>query len=241
MFAVAAAGTVTVPAFTSWNAAVGPDVVVSERSPNVILALADAVGPRYRALVLTATMTGLRLGELLALRRRHVDLLHATITVTEQLYELADGRQRFGPPKSDAGRRTVAMPSQVVVELNAHLQAFSQSGRDGFVFTSPEGAALRRGNFRTRVWIPAVRSCALEHLRFHDLRHTGNTLAAATGASTRELMARMGHSSPRAALLYQHATRERDRVIADALGTLLDAAAPTSSVATVRRVRPTAD
>jgi integrase len=52
---------------------------------------------------------------------------------------------------------------------------------------------------------------------FHDLRHSGNTLAAASGASTRELMTRMGHSSMRAALLYQHATRERDREIADAI------------------------
>lgn len=53
--------------------------------------------------------------------------------------------------------------------------------------------------------------------RIHDLRHTGNTLAAATGASTKELMARMGHASPRAALIYQHATRDRDVVIAKAL------------------------
>lgn len=57
----------------------------------------------------------------------------------------------------------------------------------------------------------------MEGFRFHDLRHTGNTLAAASGASTKELMARMGHASPRAALIYQHATRERDDVIARAL------------------------
>jgi integrase len=52
---------------------------------------------------------------------------------------------------------------------------------------------------------------------FHDLRHTGNNLAAASGASTRELMHRMGHGSMRAALIYQHATDERNREIADAL------------------------
>lgn len=55
-------------------------------------------------------------------------------------------------------------------------------------------------------------------LHFHDLRHTGGTLAAATGATLRELMARLGHSSTRAALIYQHATRDRDPVIARALG-----------------------
>jgi integrase len=57
----------------------------------------------------------------------------------------------------------------------------------------------------------------LDELRFRDLPHTGNTLAAATGASTKELMTRMGHASPRAALIYQHAGEERDRVIAEAL------------------------
>ena len=54
-------------------------------------------------------------------------------------------------------------------------------------------------------------------LHFHDLRHTGNTLAASSGASTRDLMARMGHDSMNAALIYQHATSEADRAIADAL------------------------
>jgi integrase len=61
----------------------------------------------------------------------------------------------------------------------------------------------------------------LEGFHFHDLRHTGNTLAAATGASTKELMARMGHASPRAALIYQHATKDRDAAIASALSKVI--------------------
>jgi integrase len=205
-----------------------------------VLALADAVGPRYRALILTATMTGLRLGELLALRRRHVDMLHAEITVTEQLHELSDGRQIFGPPKSAAGQRTVTIPPPVVAELEAHLAQFADPGVDGFVFTAPGGGTIRRSNFRNRVWLPAVKATGVEHLRFHDLRHTGNTLAAATGASTRELMARMGHSSSRAALIYQHATRERDQAIAAALGQLIDAASP-EGVAPVQPLRRDGD
>jgi integrase len=175
------------------------------------------------------------LGELLALRRRCVDLLHGVITVTEQLQELANGRQRFGPPKTEAGRRTVAIPAALVKELEAHLAQFSERGPDGFVFTAPNGGPMRRGNFRKRVWLPAVNATGLEQFRFHDLRHTGNTLAAATGASTRELMARMGHASPRAALIYQHATRERDEVIAEALGELLEKASPPAA-SPVRRL-----
>jgi len=87
------------------------------------------------------------------------------------------------------------------------------------VFTSPEGAPLRR-NFRQRVWLPALRAAALPVIHFHDLRHTGNTLAASTGAGLRELMDRMGHSTARAAMVYLHATDERQRAIADALNEL---------------------
>ena len=61
---------------------------------------------------------------------------------------------------------------------------------------------------------------------FHDLRHTGNNLAAASGASTRELMYRMGHGSMRAALIYQHATNQRDREIADSLQKLIEGNQP---------------
>jgi len=77
---------------------------------------------------------------------------------------------------------------------------------------------MRRSSFNPRVgWMNAVEAIGATGLHFHDLRHTGNTLAAATGVSTRGLMARMGHDSMNAAIIYQHATREADRVIADAL------------------------
>jgi integrase len=76
---------------------------------------------------------------------------------------------------------------------------------------------LRRNNFRV-LWAKACRDAGLPGVHFHDLRHTGNTLAAATGASLRELMERMGHSSTRAALIYQHASKDRDKAIAKAVG-----------------------
>jgi integrase len=87
------------------------------------------------------------------------------------------------------------------------------------IFNAPKGAALRRNNFhRSARWAECVAEAGLpEGFRFHDLRHTGNTLAASSGASTRELMHRMGHASMRAALIYQHATSKRDREIAAAI------------------------
>ena len=69
--------------------------------------------------------------------------------------------------------------------------------------------------------IPAVREGGLDGLRFHDLRHTAGTLAARTGATTKELMARLGHASANAALVYQHASADRDRAIAEGLGAMM--------------------
>ena len=92
------------------------------------------------------------------------------------------------------------------------------------MFTTDEGVPIERSNFRSRVWLPATARAGLSGVRFHDLRHTAGTLAAQTGATTKELMARLGHSSSRAALMYQHATEERDRVIADRLGEMAERA-----------------
>ena len=186
-----------------------------------VYALADAIDPPFRALVLMATFTGLRLGELIGLRRKHLDLLHASVRVVEQIQELADGTRHVGPPKSDAGIRTVAIPKVLVAELETHLGRFSAPGTDGLVFPGTLDQPLRRATLQG-AWDRARREVGLRAFHFHDLRHTGNTLAAAAGASTKELMARMGHSSARAALIYQHAVRERDIVIAGALSDAIE-------------------
>jgi integrase len=126
----------------------------------------------------------------------------------------------FGPPKTDAGRRTVGFPELIAPVIRWHLACFAQPEDDGLVFTGSAGALLRSGNFRRRVWLTALTKAGLPSVHFHDLRHTGNSLTAIAGANLRELMARMGHSSTRAALIYLHSTDERQREIADALGEL---------------------
>jgi integrase len=126
----------------------------------------------------------------------------------------------FGPPKTEAGRRTVVYPELIGPTIRWHLSCFVQADDDGLIFTSSAGAALRRGNFRRRVWLPALRKADLPIIHIHDLRHTGNNLTTAAGANLRELMARMGHTSIPAALIYLHSTDERQREIADALGHL---------------------
>ena len=188
-----------------------------------VFALADAIDPRYRLMVILGTFAGLRLGELLALRRRDVNVLHLSVHVEEQALELRDGTRIVGPPKTDAGRRTVALPPQIIDEVERHLDDWTGATPDALLFTDADGEPLSRRLWNLR-WAQAKRATRLPHLHFHDLRHTGDTLAAATGASTKELMARMGHSSSRAALIYQHATRDRDVVIAKAIGDIIDQA-----------------
>jgi integrase len=122
-------------------------------------------------------------------------------------------------PFSRAGRRTVAFPPELVPELRWHLDRFALPGGRGLVFVGPKGASLRRSNFRP-IWNTACANVVVPGVHFHDLRHTGGMLAAASGATIRELMARLGHTSTRAAMIYQHATRDRDQVIAKALGGL---------------------
>jgi integrase len=187
-----------------------------------IAALADAVGPKYRAMVLLATWCSLRFGELAGLVRADIDLSARVVNVSRQLQELQDGSHLYGPPKSEAGRRAVAIPPHVLVDVKAHLDAQVGLAADTLVFATPEGTPLRRSNFNRRVWQPACAAVGLKGFRFHDLRHSGNTLAASTGASLKELMRRMGHASPRAALIYQHATAERDRAVAEALSRLAE-------------------
>ena len=181
-----------------------------------VFGLADAIEARFRAMVLVAAFTSLRLGELLALTRRSVDLKEGTITVVAQLQELSKGGHYRGLPKSEAGRRTVALPDVLLPTLESHLDTWVSREPDSLIFGGLNGGPLRRATFY-KAWHKAVAQVDLPDFRFHDLRHTGNTLSAATGASTKELMARMGHSSARAALIYQHATKQRDAAIAQGL------------------------
>jgi integrase len=183
-----------------------------------VYALAEAIDQRYRALVLLGTFGSLRWGELAALRRGDIDLEACTVRVDRQLTETINGAPSFGPPKSDAGIRLVPFPDVIAADLRWHLQCFAQDGDAGLVFTSPAGTPLRHSNFYRRAWLKAVEAAGLSGVHFHDLRHTGNALTADAGASLRELMERMGHSSTRAALIYLHSTSERQRKLADAVG-----------------------
>jgi len=155
--------------------------------------LADSVDHRYRALILCAAYTGLRWGELVALRTDSVDFLRRRLTVTAALSEVS-GQLELTEPKTTTSRRAVALPQLLVDELAVHVERFT--GGSDLLFTGRKGALLRRGNFRRRVWLPAVNSIGLKGLRFHDLRHVHATLLITSGAPIVVVQHRLGHSRP---------------------------------------------
>ena len=178
-----------------------------------VWAVAAHVPDRYQAFVWLAAATALRSAELAALRRRDIDLLRKTLRVERAYIEPTSGAAFFGPPKSDAGVRAVPLPDVVVPILYQHLGRFAQPGPDGLLFTSEKGQPISRHN--RKWWRRACQDAGIDpRAHLHDLRHAGLTLAAQAGATLKELMALAGHSSPRAAMVYQHAAKGRAAEIA---------------------------
>jgi integrase len=186
---------------------------------------------RFRALVLLAAFASLRWGEVTALKRRDIDIVAGTVRVRFAYTEQDNGKMLLGPPKSRAGRRTVNIPASVLPDIKAHLEKHTKRNDDALVFTGIKGGPLRRSGFNTLTrWVDVVRTMGAPGLHFHDLRHTGNTLAADMGVSLRNLMARMGHDNERAALIYQHASNKADRKVAEGLDALVKEARPAEDV-----------
>jgi integrase len=199
----------------------------SERSPEMrtitvdeVIALSKAMPSHLSAMVMVAAFGGLRWGELTGLARGAVDISAGTLRVHQALIETTSGKMSFGPPKTEAGRRTVHLPSVVMIGIADHLRARSIVDESALVFSTLTGCPLRRSGF-VQIWRTATTSAAVEGLRFHDLRHTAATLATVHGATVREVQARLGHSTAQAALRYQHATRDRDQLVAQRLDQLL--------------------
>jgi integrase len=179
--------------------------------------LADAIEPDYRALVLLGAYCGLRLGEMLALRRRHVDLLRLRVEVHSTIYEL-NGELVENAPKTRAGRRAVPLPKIVVDALDAHLHATPHDGADSYLFTAPHGGPVRTHAWRRRVWTPAVRAAGLEPLTPHGLRHTAVAFWIHAGASPNEVKARAGINSVVTVLdRYGHLFPDGSQRVTDAL------------------------
>jgi len=181
-------------------------------------AIVAAMPERLGLTVLLATWCALRYGEVAELRRKDVNLNAGQLRIARSVSFLPGGTQ-VGPPKTKAGARRVAVPPHVLPALEHHLKTFVKSDANALLFPGEAGGHLHE-SVLFKHWDRARRSVGRADLRFHDLRHTGATLAAQAGATTAELQARLGHATPDAAMIYQHAARGRDQELAARLSLL---------------------
>jgi len=203
--------------------------------------LADAMPPRHRLLVLLAAWCGFRFGELTALRRRDLDLVEGTVTIEQAAVTVA-GRRVITTPKSTAGRRTVYLLPHLTEDARQHLAAFTPRDADALVFPGNDGLPLTPGQvyghaprFNKRTgrqlhpgngFYRARYEIGRPDFRFHDLRHFAATMAAISGATTKELMQFAGHSDIHVAMRYQEAVNDRKKDLARRMAALANAGGP---------------
>ena len=204
---------------------------------NEIEALASAMPEHLRLVVLLAAWCQLRRGEILGLRRKDIDLSRAAVNIEQTRTFTMKGESLIKQPKTSSSRRSVAIPRHLMERMAEHLNNSTGVSPDELVLSGRNGKQLTRDALQGS-WEQARASIGRPDLRLHDLRHTGLTFAAATGATTAELMHRAGHSSAAAAQRYQHATRDRDRVLADALSDLAETQTAPSSLSNVESEIP---
>lgn len=185
-----------------------------------ITTITEAMPEELQTMVLLAAWCALRFGELVELRRRDVDLEDEVVRIRRAAVRV-DGGWQVGDPKSDAGIRDVAIPPHLIPVVAEHLTKHVGRRKDALLFPALEDdAGHLQPSTLYRHWYKARAAAGRDDLRFHDLRHSGAVLAALTGATLAELMARLGHSTPQAAMRYQHAAQGRDKQIAALLSKL---------------------
>jgi integrase len=220
--------------------------------------LAEAHPERYRTAVYVAAYCGLRAGELWALRRKDVDLLHSTLHVRQALKDINTKSEHltqkekgllFGPTKTHAARK-LSLPAPITALLTEHLSGSipGGTGPDALVFTAPEGGPVRHGNFYRRVFRPIVKGDKkrkikaalpphLQGLRWHDLRHTCAALSLEVQPNLAMVQARLGHEDIRTTInVYGHLLPSIEAALSDGLTvTFNEASTPPDNI---KRLRP---
>ncbi|MGC4933855.1 site-specific integrase [Gordonia sp. DT30] len=176
----------------------------------------------YGLFVVVSAWCGLRFGEVIELRRKDVQVTEDGMVLRiRRAATLVDGKLHVGKPKTEAGIRDVHVPPHVARRLTDHMRRHTGRGGESFVFRSRNGTRLAAGTV-TKPFKAAVRSVGKPTFRIHDLRHVGAVLAAQSGATTKELMGRLGHTTPEMAMRYQHVAAGRDAEIARRLSKLAE-------------------
>src|SRR5215204_2693713 len=201
--------------------------VIARRSrtltPEEFSRLLSALPEAYVLLVTTAIETGMRWGELIALRPRHVDFLRRTVTVQETIVEVSKKcspsgqRMLIKPYPKDNEPRTFGVRPEWVADVAEHIRV-NEISRDDLLFSTEVGTPISRNTFRTRVWLPAVEASGIDFaVRVHDLRHAHASWVLAGGADLKGVMDRMGHAQIQTTQKYLHALPEADQKNLDAL------------------------
>jgi integrase len=192
-------------------------------TPDEFGRLIAAIPERHRLLVATAIETGMRWGELIALRPRHIDFLRRTVTVEETIVEVSKKHSGTGermiikPYPKDDESRTFGVRSAWLDEVAEHIRVHA-IGRDELLFSTEVGTPISRNTFRTRVWLPAVKASGLDFgVRVHDLRHAHASWLLAGGADLKGVMDRMGHAQIQTTQKYLHTLPDTDQKNLDAL------------------------
>ena len=190
-------------------------VTIRPATLDELVKLTAAMPPRYQAMILLASWCGLRYGEVTELRRRDIDVDTGVVRVRRAVVRVGGGFQ-VTTPKSQAGVRDVVIPPHLMPAVRDHMVNHVAPGQDSLLFAAEHGGHLQPSTLY-RHFYAARRTASRPDLRFHDLRHTGAVLAAQGGGTLAELMQRLGHSTPAAAMRYQHVGAGRDRQLAEAL------------------------
>ncbi|MGN7779017.1 tyrosine-type recombinase/integrase [Mycolicibacterium sp. 22603] len=181
--------------------------------------LADKMPRNLRLTVLLAGWCGLRRGELLALTRADVAADGSTVRITKGVV-VVDRKYQVGPTKTRESNRTVTVPTHLRPEVKRHLREHVGKAKTALLFPDPvTGSFLTEGRFRGP-FFAARKAIGHDELHFHDLRHFGGVMAAVAGATTKEVMDRLGHTTSTAAMRYQHVAAGRADLLADRLSAL---------------------
>lgn len=193
--------------------------------------IVDNMPERLRLFIVLAAFAGMREGEIFELRRSDIEQTSGSISVTRKIEKDPDPKadsacpdcgRVIGPPKTEKGIRVVHLPPAFLPLLRAHLLAHTAPGADGLLFPGERKDHMSARYLLDRYKV-AREAAGRPDLTIHGLRHSALTLAGQHGATAAELQARAGHASQAAMAIYQHATVDRDRQLAERLGDTITA------------------
>lgn len=186
-------------------------------TPGQLLLLLGELPEAVRTMVLVCALTGVRAGELFALRWRHVDFDCGVLQVRESVH-----RGKFGPPKTRNSVRDLPLGNIVLAALLVHSKRAGQQEPNDLVFPSRTGTPLCRNNLLKRFVHPACDRAKISRIGWHDLRHFHATMLSEAGEPLKVAQAQLGHADLQTTLgVYTHVLPESQRRAVEKIESLI--------------------